>query len=86
MTSSCVAAATRLAGRREDELLQAAAEVRAVDALAGAREEDAEDHVAHVVVLGRGAGAPGAVEVERDVQVARLDRQDSVVSMTTCPT
>ena len=77
----------RLAGGGEDELLQAAAEVRAVDALARAREEDAEDHVAHVVVLGRRSRAPGAGEVVRDVQVARLDRHgSSVQSMATCPT
>src|SRR5438093_4531039 len=56
--------------RAEEERLQATAEVGPVDALARAREEHLEDEVADVIVVSGHAGAPAAVEVEGDVEVA----------------
>ena len=50
---NCVAAASRVAVRREDQLQQAAAEGRAVDALAGRREQHLLDQVADVLVVVR---------------------------------
>ena len=72
--AACVAAASAVAVRHEDERLQPAAEVRPVDPLARAREEHLEDQVADVVVLAGRRGAPAAVEVEREVEVAARSR------------
>ncbi len=52
--------------RREHELLQAAAELGPVDALAGIREQQLFEHVPDVIIVIRARRAAARVEVERD--------------------
>src|SRR5215213_8962484 len=57
---------------REDELHQAAPEIRAVHALAGRGEEHLLDHVADVVFVARARRAPAAVEPVRIIYMAHV--------------
>ena len=61
------------------QVVQPAAEVRAVHALTRAREEHEVDHVAEMVVLAGGGHAAAAVEVEGEVEMGG----HGVCSMTT---
>src|SRR5262249_3854039 len=54
---------------RKDQLQQAAAEIGPIDALTGIGEDQLLDHVADVIIVACGGGAPTTVEMEWEINV-----------------
>jgi len=58
--------------RSEDQLQQAAAEVWPIDAFAGTGQQKLLDHVAYVIVVGRGGRPATLIEMKWIIDIHRI--------------